>query len=62
MIGYCKRCRLHTFITFDKICNACFGSYYQDNKNYNETNKDPNIELRQSSSILRDIDQAGNDW
>lgn len=64
MIGYCKRCHLRTFIGLDGKCNSCSGPYYQYNRNYDETNTmtDPNIEFHKSCSILKDIDQAGNDW
>ena len=64
MLGYCKKCSLYKFLSGNKKCDSCNSSFAQFNRNYDETNTlpDPNIEFRQSSSITKDIDQAGNDW
>ena len=64
MLGYCKQCRLYKFLSENKKCASCNSSFAQFNKNYEEIipPSDPNIEFRQSSSITKDIDQAGNDW
>ena len=64
MLGYCKKCRLYKFLSVNKKCDSCNSSFAQFNRNYEETipQSDPNIEFRQSSSITKDIDPAGNDW
>ena len=64
MLGYCKQCRLYKFLSENKKCDSCNSSFAQFNRNYEEisTSSDPNIANSQSSSILKDIDDVGNDW
>jgi hypothetical protein len=64
MIGYCKRCHLHTFIDSEGKCNSCSSSYYQHSQNYDETNSvlDQNTNFKRSDSTLRDMSQSENDW
>ena len=38
MIGYCKQCKLYTFLAENKKCNNCNSPYMQYNRNYEETN------------------------
>ena len=54
MLGYCKQCRLYKLLSGNKKCDSCNSSWSQSNKNYEEIDilPDPNIEFRQSSSIL----------